>query len=427
MFRWFYTALLYCLQPVVLGYLFYRGRKNPAYRARISERYGFYGKRTPPRADGILLHAVSVGETLAAVPLIKALLTQYPHLPITVTSVTPTGSARVKALFGERVAHYYLPYDLPDAMVRLFNFIQPQLCLVMETEIWANFIHQAHRRHIPCMIVNARLSARSAKRYGYFKTALYSVWQEMTLIAAQDEQSAVRYRALGVPDEKVKTVGNLKYDFQLESAVEEKIHAWRHAWALGERKIWIAGSTHQGEDALLLQAHRTLLAKYPDLMLIIVPRHPERFEQVAELIARTQLAFVRLSQHVNPTADTQVILGDTMGELMPLYGVSDIAFVAGSLMPVGGHNPLEPLTFKLPVLSGEYVFNFTDVYAKLTALNGVLMVKSDVDAIVQGVEKCLSEPHFAQTLGENGYQVLAQNRGALARVLAEISPFLEKD
>ncbi|MBE2896838.1 3-deoxy-D-manno-octulosonic acid transferase [Pasteurellaceae bacterium HPA106] len=426
MFRWVYTALLYCLQPLVWVYLLVRSRKNPAYRARIAERYGFYGKAAAPRAGGILIHAVSVGETLAAVPLINALLQDYPHLPITITSVTPTGSARVKALFGERVAHYYLPYDLPDAMARLLNFIQPRLCLVMETEIWANFIHQAHKRDVPFMIINARLSARSAQRYGYFKTALASVWQEISLIAAQDEQSAVRYRALGVDEAKVKTLGNLKYDFQLESAVAEKIHAWRKAWALGARKVWIAGSTHQGEDELLLQAHRTLLQTFPDLLLILVPRHPERFEQVAELIARAQLNMARLSAHQSPTAETQVILGDTMGELVPLYGMADIAFVGGSLQPIGGHNPLEPLAFKLPVISGEYVFNFVDVYNKLSALNGVIIVKSDSDRIAASIRTCLSQPDFTLQLSENGYQVLIQNKGALRKILSKIDLYLDK-
>ncbi|MBV7388759.1 lipid IV(A) 3-deoxy-D-manno-octulosonic acid transferase [Pasteurellaceae bacterium TAE3-ERU1] len=427
MFRWVYTALLYCLQPVVWLYLLLRSRKNPAYRARIGERYGFYGKAVPPQPGGVLIHAVSVGETLAAAPLIHALLARYPNLPITVTSVTPTGSARVKALFGERVAHYYLPYDLPDAMARLFNFVQPRLCLVMETEIWANFIHQAHKRDVPFMIINARLSARSAQRYGYFKTALASVWQEISLIAAQDEQSAVRYRTLGVADNKVKTLGNLKYDIELNPAVAEKIDSWRHAWQLGARKVWIAGSTHQGEDELLIQAHQRLLATRPDALLIIVPRHPERFEQVVELLNRAGLATTRLSDNTPPHAETQVILGDTMGELMALYGISDVAFVGGSLQPVGGHNPLEPLAFKLPVISGEYVFNFTDVYDKLRAVDGVMIVNSAPEAIAQALIKCLNEPHFASALGARGEQVLAQNRGALSRVLSLIAPMLDKD
>lgn len=419
-----YSTLLYLLQPLLLVFLFFSSLKAPQWRKRLGERYGLYGNLKRPNPNGVVIHASSVGEVIAATPLIKQIQQQYPTLPITVTTMTPTGSARVTAVFGQSVQHIYLPLDLPDAVARFLDFVQPKALIVIETEIWANLIHQCNLRQIPFLIVNARLSARSAQRYGKFTRSIKAVLNEITLIAPQDEVSAKRYSELGFPEQRLKLTGNIKYDLNLKPELLEQIHHFKQQ--IGSRPVWIAASTHEGEDEFLLKAHRALLTQYPDLLLILVPRHPERFAPVAELIARHQFKYVRRSEQRAPDISDQVLLGDTMGELMLLYGVADVAFVGGSLIKRGGHNPLEPLAFKLPVISGQYVFNFPEVFSKLQQEKGIILVESDSRSVAGEVQKLLDNPKLGEQYGNAGFKVLIENRGALRRVMCVLQPYLQR-
>lgn len=426
MWSFFYTSIMYCIQPFVLVYNLIRSFKSPNYRKRILERYAFYPSLTEPKPNGVVIHAASVGEVIAATPLVKKIQQQYPHLSITFTTVTPTGSDRVKAAFGQSVFHVYLPYDLPDAILRFIDFVKPKMCIVIETEIWPNLIKQLYLRDIPFVIANARLSERSAKRYGWVKAQLQNMFSQISLIAPQDEVSLQRYIDLGYNPSKLKLTGNIKYDLVVNDELVQKITALRQSWSQN-RPIWIAASTHEGEEVIILQAHQKLLKTYPQLLLILVPRHPERFNLVSELIEKQKLNYIRRSAHVNPDLLTQVVLGDTMGELMLMYGISDIAFVGGSLVKHGGHNPLEPLTFKLPVISGQYTFNFPVVYQNLSEVQGVVLVNENSQELESAVKNLLSSPEVCERYGNAGYEVLVQNRGALQRLFELLQPYLEKE
>lgn len=400
--------------------------KQPNYRKRLSERYGIYPHFTKPTPNGVIVHAASVGEVIAATPLIKAIQVRYPKLPITITTVTPTGSARVKDAFGESVSHFYLPYDLPDAINRFIDFVQPKLMIVIETELWPNLIARFHQRNIPFIVANARLSPRSAKRYGWIKRALKGTWQRTNMILAQDKVSEQRYLDLGYPHEKLVNTGNLKFDLEITEHIRKKVFETVEALNISKRLVWIAGSTHEGEEKMILNAHQELIKKYPDLLLILVPRHPERFNQVEELIQKSGLSYRKRSQFEPLEQTTQVLLGDTMGEMMVLYGLAEIAFVGGSLVKHGGHNPLEPIAFELPVISGVNTYNFPEIFAKLRSVHGVVEVESSEEALAQTVAFLLENTSARERIARYGFEVLKENQGALARHLHLLAPYLEK-
>ncbi|WP_311418691.1 lipid IV(A) 3-deoxy-D-manno-octulosonic acid transferase [Haemophilus parahaemolyticus] len=425
MLRFWYTLLSYCIQPLILLFMWKKSLKQPNYRKRLSERYGIYPHFTKPTPNGIIVHAASVGEVIAATPLIKAIQVRYPKLPITITTVTPTGSARVKDAFGESVSHFYLPYDLPDAINRFIDFVQPKLIIVIETELWPNLIARFHQRNIPFIVANARLSPRSAKRYGWIKRALKGTWQRINMILAQDKVSEQRYLDLDYPHEKLVNTGNLKFDLEITKHLREKVFETVEALNVSKRLVWIAGSTHEGEEKIILNAHQELLKKYPDLLLILVPRHPERFNQVEELIQKSGLSYKKRSQFEPLEQTIQVLLGDTMGEMMVLYGLAEIAFVGGSLVKHGGHNPLEPIAFELPVISGVHTYNFPEIFDKLRSVHGVIEVESSA-ALAQTVAFLLENRNAREKIARYGFEVLKENQGALARHLHLLAPYLEK-
>ena len=425
MLRRLYTLLSYIIQPLLLLVMWYRGRTLPEYRQRLSERYGFYSKIAPPKANGIVIHAASVGEVIAATPLIKAIQTQYPELAITVTTVTPTGSERVKSAFGNSLSHVYLPYDLPDAVNRFLKFIKPRLFIVIETELWPNLIHQIHQRKIPFVIANARLSPRSAKRYGWLKDHLQGMFNQIDLILAQDSVSAERYIQLGFNPQRLVNTGNLKFDLEITPELHQKVAETRVHLNLFCRPVWIAGSTHEGEEKMILDAHRKLLIVHPSLILILVPRHPERFASVEELLKKMQISYIKRSDQRGILPNTQVLLGDTMGEMMLMYGLAQVAFVGGSLVKHGGHNPLEPIAFELPVISGLHTFNFPEVFSKLRDVDGVVEIESNVEDLVDAVNYFLEHPELGKEISQAGYDVLKDNQGALKRHLELLSPYLE--
>ncbi|KMN11448.1 lipid IV(A) 3-deoxy-D-manno-octulosonic acid transferase [Pseudomonas helleri] len=423
--RTLYTLLFHLGLPLVAIRLWLRARKAPAYANRIGERFALNMPAMQP--GGIWVHAVSVGESIAAAPMIRALLQRYPQLPITVTCMTPTGSERIQALFADepRIQHCYLPYDLPWAAARFLERVQPKLAVIMETELWPNHIHQCAKRGIPVALANARLSARSAKGYARFAKLTRPMLEEMSLIAAQTETEAERFRQLGARSECVQVTGSIKFDLTIDPQLLIKARALREQWQALERPVWIAASTHEGEDAIVLAAHRQLLASYPNALLILVPRHPERFNAVFALCQSEGFDTVRRSAATPVSAQTQVLLGDTMGELLFLYALADSAFVGGSLVANGGHNLLEPAALSKPVLSGPHLFNFLEIAALLRDA-GALEEVDDANALAVAVRRLFELPQDARHMGQAGLNVMLANQGALQRLLDGLGRLLNR-
>ncbi|HEX5515696.1 MAG TPA: lipid IV(A) 3-deoxy-D-manno-octulosonic acid transferase [Gammaproteobacteria bacterium] len=412
MMRRLYSIFFYLLLPAAFLRLFWRGRKAPAYRRRWAERLGWVPAM--PGERPIWLHAVSVGETLAAVPLVRALQSRYPETPLLLTTTTPTGSERVRATFGDSVHHVYAPYDLPSVVQRFLNRTRPQLVVVMETELWPNLFHALRARGIPLLVVNARLSPRSTRGYQRLGRLTRATIGCIDTIAAQSPADAERYAVLGATAQQLVTTGNIKFDMTLPDDLAQAGQALRTGFG-AQRPVWIAASTHEGEDEQVLAAHRQLLHRYPDLLLILVPRHPERFERVAVLCREQGFQLARRS-YGETGADAQVYLGDTMGELMRMYAAADVAFVGGSLVPTGGHNLLEPAALGLAPLSGPHLFNFQQIAELLAAVETLTLV-ADAAALAAQVERLLAEPAMRRAAGERARQVVEDNRGALARTL----------
>jgi 3-deoxy-D-manno-octulosonic-acid transferase len=414
--RTLYTLLFHLGLPLLALRLWLRARKAPAYAQRLGERFAFRLPALQP--GGIWVHAVSVGESIAAAPMIRQLLLRHPEVPITVTCMTPTGSERIQALFaGEpRIQHCYLPYDLPWAAGRFLDHVRPRLAVIMETELWPNHVHQCARRGIPVALANGRLSERSAKGYARFARLTAPMLAEMSLLAVQTEVEAQRFLALGARPECVQVTGSIKFDLNVDPALPVRATHLREQWQARERAVWIAASTHEGEDAVVLAAHRQLLESHADALLVLVPRHQERFASVHALCKAQGFATVQRSLGQPVTAQTQVLLGDTMGELLFLYALADIAFVGGSLVANGGHNPLEPAALAKPVLSGPHMFNFLEIGAMLREA-GALVEVDDAQGLATAVRQWIELPRDAVRSGEAGLAVMRANQGALNRLL----------
>lgn len=416
--RTLYTLLFHLGLPLIALRLAWRAWRAPAYARRIAERFAF--GLPPLRPGGIWVHAVSVGESIAAAPMIRALRERHPMLPITVTCMTPTGSERIRAMFGDQVQHCYLPYDLPWAAARFQRLLKPKLAVIMETELWPNHIHQCHVRGVPVVLANARLSERSARGYARFHKLTAPMLAELSWLAVQTEAEAERFRNLGARPEAVTVTGSIKFDLRIDPELPVRAAALREQWGAMQRPVWIAASTHAGEDEIVLAAHRQLLAERPDALLILVPRHPERFSPVFELCRREGFAAVRRSSGEAVTACDSVLVGDTMGELLFLFALADIAFVGGSLVPNGGHNLLEPAALGKPVLSGPHLFNFLDIAAQLRD-NGALVEVADACALRSAVAGLWHDSATAARMRDAGLAVLEANQGALERLLAGLA------
>ncbi len=408
--RYLYSFLFYLALPFVFLRLLWRSRRNPLYRARWSERLGFRSKRID---QCIWIHAVSLGETIAAIPLIKALKEKYPQSSILVTNMTITGSARVKAALGDGVDNAYIPYDLPGAWVRFFEKIKPQVLIVMETELWPNLFFACRQGDIPVVVTNARLSEKSAKAYQIIAPLAREMFLAITSLLAQTQADADRFIALGMAKERVHVVGSLKFDLELPVELNEKGVALRQALG-SDRLIWMAASTHPGEDEIILAAHRLILQKFPQALLMLVPRHPERFKAVADIVVEKKLTMVRRTDNTSCHADTNVYLGDTVGEMLVLFSVCDVACVAGSFVKIGGHNVIEPAALHKPVLTGPYLYNFTDVTDMMLANGGMIKV-TNADELANELIKLFEDSAYRLKVGENAYQVVEKNRGALQR------------
>ena len=420
--RWLYTAILRLIFPVIWVRLWWRGRHAPEYRLRWPERMGL-GAPSRPAQRPIWIHAVSVGETLAAQPLIAALRQQYPALPLLITTMTPTGSERVRAIYGDAVSHVYAPYDYPGAIARFLAHWQPVALVIMETELWPNTLAAAAEHSMPVLLANARLSERSASGYAKAGSLTRGMLKCLTRIAAQDEATARRFRALGVPDERIAVTGSLKFDLAISPSQTALTEVWRQQPGLRDRPIWVAASTHAGEDGLMLAAHAALRARLPDALLILVPRHPERFQSVAQQVMAAGMRCVTRSSAEPVMADTAVWLGDSMGELLSWLALADVAFVGGSLVPTGGHNVLEPIALGVPTLTGPHDFNFASINSELR-LAGALQTVVDAESLAAALHALCLDGNLANARRDAGLKVLASNRGAVGRQMGLLAPML---
>ncbi len=409
----FYSTLFYLALPLILMRLIWRGFKAPDYFKRWNERFGNISPRTSNQKL-IWVHAVSVGEAEACRPLIKGLQQRYPEHQILITTMTPTGSARVKSLFADTVLHVYLPYDLPFAIKRFLKAMRPEFGIIMETELWPNLILICAEQSIPIIIANARLSARSARGYQKASKLTHQMLQSIPLIAAQTHSDRDRFVQLGAHKEKVHAVGNLKYEITLPASSMERAEAIRALW--GNRPVFIAASTHEGEEEKIIDAARKIRGQFRDLLLIIVPRHPERFDRVAALCRRAGLNTLRRSEGKPCSSQIQALVVDSMGELSIFYGTADVAFVGGSLIPHGGHNLLEPAALSRPVITGPYYFNFLEVTKQFLEHQAAIEVKNP-EQLADTVIELLKAPQRRALMGDAGKQLIEQSKGASQRLL----------
>ena len=413
--RYLYSALFYLLLPLVLLRMLWRSRRAPAYRQRLAERFGYFA--VPPGKQPVIwVHAVSVGETLAAAPVIEDLLALYPDYRLVVTTTTPTGSERVRALFGDRVFHVYAPWDLPGAVRRFVAKLRPRLLLIMETELWPNMLHYSDVSGCRILLANARLSERSARGYGRLGALTRQMLQQLDTVACQNETDGRRFLALGLPASALEITGSIKFDLDLDAELREGALELRASLAADERPVLVVASTHPGEDEQVLAAFAQIRREVQDCLLLLVPRHPERFDAVYELCQGDGWQVVRRSSGISPDRQTDVLLGDTMGELVLLLGVATVAVIGGSLVERGGHNVLEPAAWGVPVVTGPHMFNFAQISELLIEAGAMIMLAEPA-----GLSACLLEllqnPEKCLQMGEAGQRVVAENRGAKQRLL----------
>lgn len=418
--RFLYNLLSYVALLPYAGLFVFRSIVNRAYRQNLGQRFGF---GYPMIDASIWVHAVSVGEVQAALPLIRTLKERYPGERLLVTTVTPTGAMRVKAAFGDGVEHCYIPFEFPFAIKRFFSSVNPKAALIMETEIWPNLYRACDDRKIPLILVSARISPRSVPGYKRLLPLIRETLSYGIIIAAQSQSDADRFLALGANPGRTSVMGNIKFDVELPQGAREAGLRLRHE-SIGDRPVWIAASTHRGEEQLVLDAHQALLKRYPELLLILVPRHPERFDDVRQLIGKRGLDVISRSEGQTCHASTQVLLGDTMGEMPIFFAASDVAFIAGSLVPIGGHNLLEPAAQGLSIITGPHNFNAQEV-ADLFVASGACRLVGDWQELAATVDELLDRPDRRKELGNNALALLEQNRGALARLLVLLEPLLE--
>jgi 3-deoxy-D-manno-octulosonic-acid transferase len=371
-------------------------------------------------APSIWLHAVSLGEMSAAAPLVRALRLKYPDYPVVLTTATLTGRARARSSFDGAVDVRFLPYDTPGAVARFLDRVRPRLAIIMETELWPNLFAECERRGVPLVLASARLSAKSVARYRRFGGLFRGIFSASSLVAAQTVEDAQRFVAIGAESARTRVVGNIKFDMELGGEVADRGQRLRAAFG-SERPTWIAGSTHAGEEEQVLAAHEELLAGRPDALLLLVPRHPDRFEAVAELLSRRGWRFARRS---GPDGATQVVLVDTVGELAVLYASADAAFVGGSLVPIGGHNLLEPAALGIPVLTGPSHSNGRDI-ARLLLQQGAALQVADARQLAAALAQWLANPAERRRIGAIGRHIVESNRGSVARLLELIEPWLQ--
>ena len=417
-----YALVTYLLMPVYAVYWIMRGVGNRSYRDRFGQRFGF---GYPVMTDGsIWIHAVSVGEVQASVPLVNALAKQFPDRQLLVTTVTPTGAARVNALFGDTVQHCYIPFETPGAVTRFFNAVQPDIALILETEIWPNLYYECGQRDIPLVLVSARISPNSVVTYRRFLPLFRRTLSFGIVIAAQSEIDAERFRLLGASPERTKVTGNIKFDIELAKDLLDRGAEFRRN-NFENRPVWVAASTHDREEEQVLEAHRLVCKQFPKALLVLVPRHSELFASGRNLLHKQGLNFVSRTDDVPCTPETEVYLGDTMGDVPLFYAAANVAFVGGSLVPIGGHNLLEPAALGRPVITGPHLFHTQDIAGKFEKVGASIAVNNAAQLGAAVMELFADEVKAADS-GQRVRVIVQQNKGALDRLLKLLEPLLSE-
>ena len=416
--RFLYSFIFYSLIPFILLRLYWRGFKAPNYRLRWMERLGFYSKKSKQQV--IWFHAVSVGEAIAVFPLIKQfILNCPPNQKILITTTTPTGSASVKAVMGDRVEHVYLPYDIPFAVKRFLAHFKPQKAIIMETEIWPNLFILTAKKNIPLFIINARLSENSCRGYQKISSLIHPTLASVTLVATQTEADEVRFRKIADKNLKGETLGNIKFDLTVAPEIIQQGLQLKST-LFSKRFVWIIASTHRGEEQIFFRLYSQLKQQIPELLLLVVPRHPERFDDVAKEAKTAQLILSRRTQNETCNLATDVYLADTMGELKMLYAAADIAFVGGSLFStLGGHNILEPAAMGVPVMFGAYMSNFKAIETDILAADAAIQCQNEA-ALVKMLLKLYQQPKLRQQLTNNATNFLKHNQGSIEKIIARL-------
>lgn len=426
MARFLYNLVFTLAIPLILIRMWLRGGTNPGYRQRWAERFALFKFSGKPQ--GILVHSVSVGETLAAEPLVRSLQAAHPQLTITITTTTPTGSDQVKRLYAKdlaagRIFHVYLPYDLPWLMSRFIKKVQPSTCLIMETELWPNIIRSCNKYKVPVILANARLSKKSAKGYAKFAKLTQPMLQGLDLVAAQHKNDADRFIDLGLNKENVVVTGSIKFDITVPDKSLQQAQQLKQQWGK-DRLVIVLASSHEGEDDLILDCYQQLLNCFPELLLVLVPRHPERFDEVAAIVLNNDLKLIRRSEaneqgNLQPSPLTQVYLGDTMGEMLLSLASADIAVIGGSFIEHGGHNPLEACALSKAVVMGPSDYNFAAITQQL--IDHGAMQQPTAEQLATCLQQLLERPAMREEMGKNGQSVVSENQGAVERLTAIIS------
>lgn len=420
MMRFLYSLAWWLALPLVLARLWWRGRKEPGYRQHMAERFGFYSGK--PTQSLIWVHAVSVGETRAAEPLVDALLQAYPEHAILLTHMTPTGRATGQTLFGKhgiRLVQCYLPYDTGWMMRRFLRHFNPRICILMETEVWPNLIAQCVSQHVPVALVNARLSERSLAKAQRLSALMSEAARGFACVAAQTDADAQRLRCFGAPN--VHVTGSIKFDVTPPEQMLANGMALRAQ--IGTRPVLLCASTREGEEALILDALATM--DMTDVLTVIVPRHPQRFDEVAKMIEARGLSMCRRSALATDvlTLDVRVMLGDSMGEMFAYYAACDVAFVGGSLLPLGGQNLIEACAVGKPVLIGPHTFNFNTVSEEAIAAGAALRIHDAVEVLRKAI-RLLHDDNEQARMRRNALTFAQQHRGATARTMAMLTPLI---
>ena len=421
--RSLYTGLHYLMMPLVVGRLKWLAKKHPDYDKNIGERFGRVSRRNDAP---IWIHAVSVGETIAAAPLIQKLQAQHPDWPLLLTNTTPTGAEQARRLFGEGISQHYAPYDTPTAINRFLDNVRPRALVIVETELWPNWIVALGKRKIPVMVANARMSEKSAAGYARLGTMVSDMMGGLSAVAAQYTADAQRFVALGASARVVQTTGNIKADIALTDQ-DRRIAELAQAQCGNRRQpIILAASTHSGEDEILLDALIKLRESYPEILLYIVPRHPARADDISKLAEQRGLVSLKRStEDVLMPERCTVIIGDQMGELRGLLGVADLVVMGGTLVDHGGHNPLEPAAWKLPVLAGPSQRNFDSLFQEMEAAGALARTSNDVDSVVSSVTNLWENPEYRVAMGEAAFSYLEGQQGAAERMLSILESLIE--
>ena len=415
-----YSLFLYIISPAIFVHLWLRGQRASAYRKRWAERLGIYGKDL--QAKTVVIHCASVGEIIAASPLIKQLMADYPQQKITITCNTPTGSEQIVKIFGDAVQHIYLPLDFHGSVKRFLNKLKPAAVIILETELWPNLMMQTKGRNIPLLVLNARLSEKSVKGYQLITPLSCELMRSITMLAGHNQSDVDRFKSLGLKDSQATVVGSIKFDIELSRQVKESAEQLKQSLN-NYHFIWVAGSTHPGEHEQVIAAHKQLCKLKEKSLLIIAPRHPEQFDKVADILRDEKIAFGQWSD--KDLVDQSVLLANSMGEMLTFFGAAQCAFIGGSLIDRGGHNPLEAAAMGIPVITGPSYYNFKHIFPQLIAKNACTEVH-DSSTLSEQLANYASSPEQAKLNGKEGLEIVQSNCGAIEKTLNILAPYIAK-